>query len=476
MTTTSFFAKKQKWLGLVAIIPAIAMIFTDQAVLPVSLPAIQKQLGASAVELWWCVNAYLLTSAIFLLVGGKLGDHIGYKKIFLFGMAFFAFSSALCGLSTTPMYLIGSRVLQGLGAATMIPASSPLLMALFPQNERGKANGINVSVGSIFLILAPIIGGLFTEYLSWRWIFWVNLPIAAIGLLMGGYFIPVVHVTPKKFDFLGAVFFMISCSALVALIMQSPEWGWFSLKSLGLFVFFVVFGVLLLWREKCAKHPFIDLSLFKHSIFKAVNITVFFIQFIIMITVYRAVFFQDAFHWTAVKSGLAIFCSSLPVLFMSPIAGWIADRYNPKLPIAIGFSLLIYSFAWSAFFVDGSLTMILLGFFAFGFGVPLIFTPSYSAAMGSIPPTKAGVAFGIIATLRAIGGSLGIAILSSASIFLERHLFVRSETPDIEAYFTIHIAFAAILILAFAFVFTLHHRHRKGSHHSSCSIAEGWDS
>jgi EmrB/QacA subfamily drug resistance transporter len=467
--------KNQKWLGLLAIIPAIAMVFTDQAVLPVALPTIQTQLNASKLELWWCINSYLLVSAVLLLAGGKLGDRIGYRRTFSLGMAIFALSSALCGVSFSPFWLIGSRALQGIGAALMIPASSPLIMSLFPQNERGKANGINVSIGSIFLILAPIIGGYFTEMLSWRWIFWVNIPIACIGLIFIFLFIPKSTTKIQKFDPLGFSFFLISCSALVIMIMQSPEWGWLSLNTALLFLLFALFTFFLFWREAHSKHPLIDLSLFRHPIYKAVNITVFSIQFIIMITVYRAVFFQDALGWSPLKSGSVFFFTSLPVLFMSPIAGWVADRFGSKIPIAVGFTLLIYSFFWVAFFVQGSLFVLVIGFFAFGLGVPLIFTPSYSSAMGSIPPTKAGNAFGILATVRSLGACLGIAIISSFAAHMQSTYgkTLSLKEAQIEAFFLVHICMGFILMLAFALVFMLYHRH--GPHRPPSSPAEGWD-
>ncbi|MBX9744073.1 MAG: MFS transporter, partial [Chlamydiales bacterium] len=200
-------SRHHKWLALGALIPAIAMVFVDQAVLPVALPTIQEHLGATHTQLWWCINSYLLVSAVLMLAGGKLGDSIGYRKTFMIGMLIFAVSSALCGISFHVDWLIGSRALQGVGAALMIPASSPLIMSLFSQKERGKAIGINVSISSLFLVLAPLIGGYFTEVLSWRWIFWINLPLALVGLILIPLFIP--HSSPKKqhFDLFGFLFF-----------------------------------------------------------------------------------------------------------------------------------------------------------------------------------------------------------------------------------------------------------------------------
>lgn len=494
--------------------PAIAMVFTDQSVLPVALPTIQKHLEATNTQLWWCVNSYLLVSAVLLLAGGKLGDWVGHRCAFVWGMMIFAGASALCGLSGDIAWLIGSRGLQGVGAALMIPASSPLLMTLFPQNERGKAIGINVSVSSLFLIFAPLIGGYLTETLSWRWIFWMNLPLAILGLWLVLRYIPKSVKGERRFDLWGCLFFMICSSSLVTLVMQVGDWGWTSLITGGLFIFCLINGFLLFWREKHARHPFIDLTLFRHPIYKAVNISIFATQFVLMITVYRAVFFQDGLDWSPIKSGTISFITSIPVLCLSPVGGWLADRSGSKIPIAIGFVLLICSFFWLAFFIQASLWVLLLGLFAYGMGIPLIFTPSYSSAMGSIPPKKAGTAFGILATARALSSSLGVAVIGSFTGHVQDSTFrtLVEENPQmrvldpsfwegiatgakqiqqsfnseelqtilvylkdsqIKAFASIHVVMGFVLMIAFAFVFVLYHR--RPSHHLPEAPAEGWD-
>lgn len=505
--------KHNKWLGLLALTPAIAMVFTDQSVLPVALPTIQNELGATNTELWWCINAYLLVAALLLLAGGKLGDKIGYRRAFGWGMMIFAIASALCGISVNIGWLIAARALQGVGAALMIPASSPLLMSLFPQNERGKAVGINVSISSLFLICAPLIGGYFTEMHSWRWIFWINLPLAILGLTLLLLFVPKSSNGVQYFDLLGFVFFLISSSSLVIMIMQGGSWGWISVASAACLILCLTTGYLLFRREKQAEHPLIDLSLFRHPIYKAVNISIFATQFVLMITIYRTVFVQEAFDWPPLKSGTIFFITSLPVLFMSAVGGWLADRSGSKTPIAIGFTLVILSFLWLAYFVQNTLWILLVGFFAFSFGIPLIFTPSYSSAMGAIPHKKAGTAFGIIATVRSFAASLGVAFIGTLVDQVQLSSFQTSllenpktsnlvpqiqtlitnnkqlndlVTPEqlpfvvsymqksqINSFFAIHLLMGFGLIVAFACVFVLYNR--KASHHLPEAPAEGWD-
>ncbi len=506
--------KHSKWLGLLSLMPATAMIFIDQSVLPVALPTIQKELMATPNELWWSINSYLFISALFLLTAGKIGDRLGYRRVFLSGMLIFVTASLLSGLSPDMVWLICSRGLQGLGAALMIPASAPLIMSLFPQKERGKATGLNVSISSLFLITAPLLGGYLTQNFSWRWIFYINLPISIIGFLLVLRFIPPSKKGEQKIDPQGFVFFAIACSSLVILIMQESQWGWTSLKTTGLWITCLTFTFFLFKRERKARNPFIDLSLFRHPIYKAVNISIFATQFVLMITVYRAIFFQQGLDWSPLKSGAVLCMSSLPVLFMSPIGGWLADRFTPKLPLSLGFILLIGSFFWLSFFIEGSFGEIFAGLLAFSTGIPLIFTPSYASAMGTVPPKKAGLAFGVLGTTRALAGTLGVAIISSFAYhtqflsfeklaaenpktaimspsFLETiakkgpaaqevlssaqakivpHLFKESQ---IEAFSLTHIIMGFILIIAFACVFVLYNR--KASHHPPESPAEGWD-
>ena len=503
----------KKWAGLLAIMPSIGMVFVDQSILPVALPTIQKHFGASNMALWWSVNSYILVSAVFLLVGGKLGDHFGYRKILSIGMGVFAFASALCGISMNILWLILSRALQGIGAALMLPASSPLIMSLFSRQERGKAVGINTSISSLFLIFGPLIGGYFTQSLSWRWIFWINIPISILGILLLHRFIERSAKVEQKFDLWGFVFFLFSSCSLITLIMQGGVWGWLSIHTLIFFAIFFTATFLLLLREKKSSHPFIDLALFRHPVYTAVSLTISVTTFVLMINVYRVVYFQNVLHWSPTESGVVLFFSTVPILFMSPIGGWLADKSGPKIPLSIGFISLIFSFFWLAFFVKSSLWMPFLGLIAFSMGIALIFTPSYSSAMNAVPVIKAGSAFGVLSTIRSLASSMGIAAIAAFVIFVETQVFVHvthqnpntkfldtaylksvvqnpsqidnlpSEEEKVmrhhlvkarkDAFFAVHMVMGVLLIITFLLVISLYNR--KSSHHLPESPAEGWD-
>jgi EmrB/QacA subfamily drug resistance transporter len=507
--------KNRKWWGLLAIMPALAMIFVDVSVLPVALPSIQKYLEASSLQLQWCINSYLLVTAILVLAGGKIGDWMGHRKAFSIGMLVFAVSSAMCGLASSAFGLITARAIQGVGAALMTPASTALLMSIFPPNERGKATGISVSASSLFMIIGPLVGGYLTQNFSWRWIFWINLPIALIGLLLVFIFIPRSNSRTLKFDKPGFIYFIVACSSLVILLMEGRSWGLSSSKTVSYLIFFLAGTCLLVSREKKATYPFLDLSLFKHPIFSAVNISIFSTQFIMMITVFRAIFFQDSLDWSPMKTGVVTVLSSCPVLFLSPLGGWLSDKLGPKFPISLGFILMIFSFIWTPIFIDSPMDLLMIGLVAFGCSIPLVLTPSYASAMGAIPPSKAGSAFGTIATIRSLSATLGVAVLGafidslqmkSLTNFAEANPLTKDLSPtlldkiitgssnqildnlpapqsnllstfyqeaQVRSFLISHWTIAAVLVIVFVFVFMLYHR--KSKHRLPDAPAEGWD-
>lgn len=466
---------QNRWKSFSALIPAAAMAFLDQTILPVALPTIQAEFQASDTALQWSIDAYLLTIAVFVLVGGKLGDRIGYRKSLMMGICGFTICSVICGMSTSITMLIVARALQGVSAALIFPSQTALVAQIFPLKHRGKATGMIVSISSLFMILGPLVGGYLTQIASWHWIFWINLPIGIIGLWLIGSFLPASEPGKGKIDLPGFFFFAIGSSALTISFMEAGNWGWISSKIIVACIITVIAGLLLLRREHHTPHPFLDLTLFKRPIYSAITINVTIIQFIIMITVSRIIYLQEILGYSPLQTGMIAFASSSPMFFFAPIAGFLSDRYTPKLPIAIGYLCLIYSFIWLGFFSTPSLFSLLLSLTAFGAGIPLIFTPSYSSALASVPLQKSGVAMGVIVTLRMLGGTIGLALIQLFISSVER-----SEAPKIgerlakiSAFSNVHFALGFLLMVAFAVTFVLHNR--KSAHHLPETPAEGWD-
>lgn len=466
----------KKWLGLLALMPALGMIFMDQTILPVALPTIQRDFHASAVLLEWCVNSYLLVTTMFALIGGKIGDRIGHRLTVFLGIIFFTVSSILCGFSPNIACLIIARGLQGLGAALMIPSFTPLVAALFGAHERGKAVGFNASISSLFLIMAPLIGGFLTEALSWRWIFWINIPLALAGILLIRTYLPKLPPNHAKIDGWGSAAFALGAASLTLLFMNGVEWGWLSWPILLCAIITLGAALLLIKRERTIAAPFLDLALFKRPLFAAINVSISITAFILMISVFRAIYFQTVLDYSPTDAGLITSLTSLPVLFAASIAGYLSDRLTPKLPTAIGYLLIIGSLFWLAFDSVPSLMSLSLALLAFGFGIPFIFTPSYSSAMNAVPQTKLGVAMGIVATLRMLASTMGIALIGMfMSTVASKNLAAggSERQADIASFSAVHYALAFLMILAFAGAFLLHAR--KSAHHLPESPAEGYD-
>lgn len=463
------------WVAIASFIPAVALMFMDQTILPVALPAIQRELGAAETELQWSVNAYVLAIAMFLLISGKLGDRFGLRKVFSFGIIGFVVSSVLCGMSETVGWLIWMRGLQGVSAALMLPPQNAIMRYVFPKDSIGKAIGIVVGIGSIFLMIAPVIGGYLTEELSWRWIFWINAPIGAVGLWMVRALWPEPSPVSHPIDLWGFFYFASGVGLLTLFFMQVSDWGWTSLRSLACLVASLFSLFFLIFRERNAPHPFLDRSLFKRPIFTAISISVSSVQAILMVGVFWLLYFQKSLNYTPSEAGLLSFISGFPLLFAGPLAGFLSDRFGPRLPLALGNLCLIYSCFFLFFFPTASTFGLVIALFIFGCGVPMILTPSFATVFTSIPAAKTGVAMGTIITLRMVAGSVGLACmyLLTKSVYTHKLPLEGIEKANIASFSMLHLALGFLVIVTFAISFVLHSR--KSSHHLPEFPGEGWD-
>jgi EmrB/QacA subfamily drug resistance transporter len=426
-------ARNRKWWVLAAMVTTISMIFIDVTVLPVALPTILRELDTSELAMQWLISAYLLSLTVFLLAGGRLGDMFGYRYIFCWGIFVFSIASALCGLSQGDSWFIASRALQGVGGALLLPSTGAILFSTFPPEQRGRASGIYVSIGSIFLASGPFIGGVFTEYLSWRYVFWINLPIAAIGLLLALYSVPRSKKKKESFDFVGFFTLAFGISCIVFAFMQSSVWGWDSFKTIAIFVVGILCVALLFFADREIPHPFVDFSIFRSKLFLLANVAILIAQFLIMVRVFWAIYFQNILGYSPAAAGGIAFIANAPVLVVAPLAGFLTDRFGPKPPVIAGFILTIFSLIWLVNFDNTqNLLMLLPMLIAFGCGMPLILTPSSVSAMSQASPQKRGIANGISSTLRQLGATLGMALFGS--LFLksnEKHLAkLLKSNPD----------------------------------------------
>ena len=415
----------KKWSIFIAASMAFGSIMLDETIVATALHTIQKDLSMSQVAADWIINSYLLVIAGFIAVGGKLGDIVGYRILFTAGVLIFAISSLLAGFAENTSMLLATRAVQGIGGAIIFPASMAILALTFPPSQRGFAMGIYGAVGSIMLGSGPIIGGYLTDLISWRWIFWVNVPVAVVvlSLFLSFWKEPVFDTARPKIDMRGLITLILGTGSLVLAIMQGPEWGWTSPLILLLFAAAVVLLITFSLTELKVKQPLIELDLFNNGTFSSANLLIFTGQFTkTAVIVFGALYFQEILKMDPLKAGLALMPAMIPVAFAAVIAGRATDKTGPRKPSLLGL------FGGSIFLILLGLTVGLNNYyiliptlFLWGFSMPFIFAPALVAVMNSVPEEKQGQASGIVLTAQIMGASIGLAVLSA--VLLEFHDF-----------------------------------------------------
>lgn len=398
------------------------MIFIDVTVLPVALPTIERQFNASPESLQWIINGYTLALCVLVLAGGKIGDIWGHRRAFCFGLIVFSVASALCGLSIDMNTFIASRALQGLGGAVLIPTTSAILFSSFPPHERGRALGYYVSGGSIFLAIGPFIGGSLTQYVSWRMIFFINLPIAFLGFILALVSVSKSEGKKQSFDYIGFFTLASGLCAITVGLMQGNVWGWASPLTLSMFIFGVSSISILIFSEREIEHPLIDFKLYKNRAFLGASSSIFFNQLQLGVTVFWAIYLQNALGYSPSTAGILSLVSNTPLLFMAPLAGYLVDKYGPRLPVVIGFTIICLSLTLFIAYPMPSLPVLLLIMISYGCGVPLIFTPSFTCAMAQAHDEKRGMVSAMTTTVRQFSTTLGIALFTALLVTEENSM------------------------------------------------------
>lgn len=410
----NLFKKNTKWWALLAMSSALALVFIDQTALAVALPAMQRDLNLSNNLLSWIINGYLLSLSTLVLFGGKLGDSFGHKKIFLWGLFLFVGASLSCALATSGIWLLIARAIQGAGGALMMPSTNALVVNAFPEQERGKAMGIYVAFAAIFLAIGPLLGGALTQWISWRAVFWINLPISLASLFLTKMSIPDWERTePFKMDYLGLILSIAFISGFVLCFMQGSHWGWLSAPTLGLFIFSMLMLVLFVYWEKQTPAPLVEMTLFKNPTFSLITAIMLIIQAVGISFIFWSIFLQNVLQYSSLKAGLLLLPTMIPVIFMSPIGGHLCDRYGPTWPMLSGCTLVLLSFLWIGFTSRmSSYAWLSPGLFLYGIGIPLMLSGSMATLMSTVSDQQRAIASAILNCARQLGNSIGLAILS----------------------------------------------------------------
>ena len=270
----TFGGEQRKWWTLGAVSLGLFMIMLDNTVVNVALPSIERDLGMSLSQLEWVVTGYALTFAAFMLTGGKLADLLGRRLVFVAGLAVFTAASLACGLAGSADMLIGARVVQGIGAAMMNPATLSIITATFPPRQRGTAIGIWAGVSALALAIGPLVGGLLSEHVDWSWIFFVNVPVGVIAIVAAFLFVDESRDTSRdqRPDVPGLVTSAVGLFALTYALIEANNYGWGSARILGAFALAVVSLVAFVALELRQRRPMLDLTLFRNSTFSGANV------------------------------------------------------------------------------------------------------------------------------------------------------------------------------------------------------------
>jgi EmrB/QacA subfamily drug resistance transporter len=396
---------------------ALSMVLIDETAVSVALPTIQRDLHMSPSGLPWVVNSYLLTLACCVAVGGRLGELLGQARMFRIGAVAFVAASAGCGLAGSGAWLIAARAVQGLAAAAMLPASGAIVINAFGAGERGRAMGTYAGISMISLALGPLLGGLLTQGITWRAVFWINLPVGLAMLALAQSALPADD--PERgaaMDWPGAATLVPGLVGIVLALMQSAQWGWASPATIALLGGGAALLATFIVTEARRSSPLVQLKLFASRNFSAGTTVLGCVQFALTgLTVFGAIYVQEILGFGPISAGLALLPVVLPVMLLSPAAGRAYDRFGPRALVATGAALLGMGTIWTA----GLLGMfryawLLPGLVLTGIGIALVMTPVSTDALNTAPSTCRGQALGVIQTLRHMGGTVGLAIMGAA--------------------------------------------------------------
>ena len=426
-------AARKRWI-LVATVLGSSLTFIDGSALGVALPAIQNDLGAGPAATQWVSNAYLLTLGALVLIGGAAGDRFGRRKVFLIGVAVFALASIACGLAPTVELLIAGRAVQGIGAALLTPGALAVIGSAFPPEERGKAFGTWAGAGAIFGMIGPLVGGWLADAADWRFIFWINPPLALLTVLITLKAVPESRDEKARgLDGLGALLAIGGLGGLTWALTAAPDLGWTDPLILTGLIGGAVLLAAFLWAEARQRHPMMPLGLFRSSVFSGINLLTLLLYFALGGAMFFLPFDLIRVHgWSATMAGAAMLPFAVIMGLFSGLAGKMADRFGAKLslslgPILAGVGLALLALpAPGAGYVDGPLA----GMTVMAVGMTLAVGPLTAAVMGAVPPGHTGVASGINNAVARVAGLLAIALLG---VILSAVFVAGVDSPDARA-------------------------------------------
>ena len=409
-----------RWRAFALLAVAFFVTIADLAIVNVALPTIGRDLHFSESNLQWVVTAYGLTFGGFLLLGGRAADLLGRRRMFMIGLAIFTAASLWCGLATSDWMLIALRGAQGLGAAVILPAALSIVMNMFDEGaERNKALGLWGAVGASGATVGVLAGGLLTRYVGWEYIFFLNVPIGVVALLLTRRVVPEsrLAIARRRFDPLGAVTVTGGLLLLVYALSNAPTVGWGTVRTIGLLAASAALIAAFLVVESRVEAPLMPLRFFRLKMIAGANAVSFllgasFFAFIFVGTLYM----QQVLGFSALQTGLAWLATSVTSVAFAGVAQALVTRSSPKLVLAAGMALVGVGLLWTTQAGHGHYWSSLLGpFFVTGVGTAFAFIPVSIAALAGVADREAGLASGLLNTTQQLGGAVGVAIASTVA-------------------------------------------------------------
>ncbi len=452
--------QRNKWLVLAVVGAAFFMTILDVAIVNVAIPSIQIDLHIAESTVQWVITAYAITFGGFLLLGGRMADLLGRRRIFIVGLVLFTLASLACGLASSAGVLIVSRAVQGIGAAIISPAALSIVTTTFKEGaERNKALGIWGALGGSGAAAGVLFGGILTKYLGWEWIFFVNVPV---GVLVFALTRPIVHESHadlghRRFDAAGAVTVTGGLALLVYAISKAPDVGWATGRTIGLlFASIVILAAFVVWELRTTA-PLVPFGIFRLRTLTGANV----VGLLLGATIYANFFIltlyvQGVLGWSALKTGVTFLATAGTTVIWAGVAQALVTKIGPRAVMTFGLGVLSLTvLGYTRIPVDGHYWPDLLPLYiVFALGLAFAFIPVTIAGFIGVPPHQAGLASGLLNTSQQIGGAVGVAVTST--IFVSRakagNFTPEAFTSGYRWAFAALVAFAAVGSLV-AFVF-----------------------
>ena len=406
----------RQWWVLLGTCLGLFILMLDSTVVALALPTIERELHASADNVQWVLNGYLLVISVLVVTAGRLGDIYGRRLIFLLGMAVFGAGSVLAALADDDAVLVLARAVQGVGGAAMLSLSLAIVSHAFPAEQQAKALGIWAAVSALALAIGPLVGGALID-LDWRLIFWINLPICAAGIVITRWAARESRdeTSPPKLDYPGLATLTPGLLAVVFALVRADDWGWGSWRTLVL----LAAGIALLGLFWAIEHrvdsPIVDFSLFRNGPYLGASAAAFALVGAYWVVIFfQPQYLQKVLDHGPVAAGILVLPITAPMVFISPFCGPLIKRVGPRALMTAGMACGAVGLALlTRIDADSSYGALLPGYLLFGIALGLVYAPMSTAAMLAMPREKAGIAAGVLAMVRVTAGALALAVVGS---------------------------------------------------------------